>query len=80
MIEYSGYEYHCAANDSFDSVALEVYGNEKYASDLMNANPDYCGMTVFNGGEVLQLPALDAPEGDDSEESAMAGTIAPWRV
>lgn len=77
MVEMSGYEYHCAANDSFDSVALEVYGDEKYAADLMNANPEYCGMTVFNGGEVLLIPTLDVPE---DEEDAMANTIAPWKA
>lgn len=82
MIEYSGLEYHCAANDSFDSVALEIYGDESYAPDLMNANPAYCGMTVFNGGEILQLPVLEVPEDDneDEDEAAMATTIAPWKV
>ncbi len=77
MIQYTGYEYHCAANDSFDGVALEIYGDEAYAADLMNANPEYCGMTVFNGGEVLQLPELDVPEDD---EAAMANTVAPWKA
>jgi len=81
MIEYSGLEYHCAANDSFDSVALEIYGDESYAPDLMNANPRYCGLTVFDGGEVLQLPVLEVPEDDeDEEEAAMSTTIAPWKV
>lgn len=77
MVEMSGYEYHCAAGDSFDGVALEVYGDEKYAADLMNANPEYCGMTVFNGGEALLIPALDVPEED---EGVIANTIAPWKV
>ena len=77
MIAMSGYEYHCSANDSFDGVALMVYGDEKYAADIMNANPKYSGMTVFDGGEVLQLPALDVPEDD---EDAMANTIAPWKA
>lgn len=77
MIEYSGFEYTCAANESFDSVALVVYGDEKYAADLMNANPDYCGLFVFNGGEVLQLPLLDVPTND--RETALANTIAPWK-
>lgn len=83
MIEYSGLEYHCAANDSFDSVALMVYGDESYAPDLMNANPSYCGIAVFDGGEVLQLPVLEAPEEDEDEdenETAMSTTIAPWKV
>lgn len=78
MIAYSGYEYHVAANESFDSIALGIYGDEKYAPDLMNANPAYCGQTVFNGGETLLLPSLDVPERND--EAALANTIAPWRA
>lgn len=81
MIEYSGLEYHCAANDSFDGIALEIYGNEAYAADLMNANPKYCGIAVFDGGEVLQLPALAVPEATgDERESVMAKATAPWKV
>lgn len=81
MIEYSGLEYHCAANDSFDSVALEIYGNETYAPDVMNANPEYCGKPVFDGGEVLRLPVLEVPEAiGDEREAAMASTTAPWKI
>ena len=78
MIVYSGFEYHCSANESFDSIALDVYGDEKYASDLMNANPNYCGQTVFNGGETLLLPSLNIPKKND--ETALANTIAPWKT
>lgn len=78
VIQWSGYEYHCASGESFDSVAMGIYGDEKYAADLMNANPDECGKFVFFGGEVLQLPALDIPT--RSDEAALANTIAPWRM
>lgn len=78
MIVYSGFEYHCSANESFDSIALDVYGDEKYAPDLMNANPNYCGQTVFNGGETLLLPSLNIPKKND--ETALANTIAPWKT
>ena len=78
MIQYSGFQYRASANESFDSVALYVYGDEKYAADLMNANPAYCGQTVFNGGEILRLPSLDVPERND--EAAFANTIAPWKT
>jgi hypothetical protein len=78
MIEYSGQEYICAANESFDSIALLVYDDEKYAADIMNANPDYCGQTVFDGGEVLRLPVVVVPE--DNDETELANTIAPWKV
>lgn len=78
MIVYSGLGYRCAANESFDSVALKVYGHEKYAPDLMNANPEMCGKTVFDGGEFLLLPSIDIPT--RSRERALANTIAPWKV
>ena len=77
MTQLSGLIYRCAAKESFDSVALAIYGDEKYAAGLMDANPEYCGMTVFAGGEKLLLPVLDAP--DDDEEAAMANTVAPWK-
>ena len=78
MIRFSGLEYHCAAGESFDSVALMVYGHEKYAPDMMNANPDKCGLIYFDGGETLRLPVLDAPENNDEKE--LANTIAPWKT
>ncbi|MBR3740541.1 MAG: LysM domain-containing protein [Clostridia bacterium] len=74
----SGYIYHCAANESFDSVALNVYGHEKYAADIMDANPEYSGWTVFDGGEELRLPALNIPS--VTRESALVNTIAPWKT
>lgn len=78
MIQYSGYEYHAAANESFDSIALTIYGDEKYAAALMTANPEYCGQFAFGGGEILLLPTLEVPT--DSDEAALANTIAPWKT
>ena len=72
------YAYHCAANESFDSIALKMYGHEKYAEALMEANPAYCGVAVFDGGEILALPLIDIPR--NTTERAMANTIAPWKV
>ena len=74
----SGYIYHCAANESFDSVAQYVKEEEKYSADIMNANPEYCGIAVFDGGEELRLPVLDIQK--ISRESAMANTVAPWKT
>ena len=70
--------YHCAAGESFDSIALRLYGHEKYAEDLMQANPGYCGLAVFDGGETLALPPLSSPV--SNTERAMANTIAPWKL
>lgn len=65
----SGYVYTTSGGESFDSVALEVYGDEKYAADLIRANAEYWNTTAFSGGEVLRLPLeLETPE-----------TNAPWK-
>ena len=72
----SGYVYHCAAGESWDSVALEIYGAEKYAAELLRANPALCHMTVFEGGETLYLPVVEtAGEGED----VFTPANAPWK-
>ena len=73
----SGYTYQCSAGESFDSVALAVYDDEKYAAELMNANPDLVHLMVFEGGELLFLPVVEIPEDDD--ETEYAPSTAPWK-
>lgn len=70
----SGYLYHCSAGETFDGIALAVYGDEKYAAELMTANPGYVRMAVFVGGEVLALPVVEKPE-----NNAAAASTAPWK-
>ena len=74
-MDLSGYLYHCSAGETFDGIALLIYGDEKYASELMAANPDLVLVTVFTGGEVLALPVVEKPENDTEPAS---GT-APWK-
>ena len=74
---YSGNGYKCSAGETFDGIALLIYGDERYACDLMNANPWYATKIVFDGGELLALPIVEVPEQDDEEEYASA--IAPWK-
>ena len=70
----SGYEYNCSAGETWDSVARNVYGDEKYSADLLNANPEYVHMVVFGGGEVLRLPVVAVPD----ERDADLPENAPW--
>ncbi len=72
----SGYEYHCAAGESWDSVALEVYGNEKYAADLLRVNPGLCHKTIFTGGERVRLPVIEVAS-DGGQVYTPAN--APWK-
>lgn len=68
--------YLCTAGETFDSVALVVYGDEKYAAEIFCANPALCLIPVFSGGEILDLPAIEIP--DDEEEEYMPPS-APWK-
>lgn len=77
MVELSGYLYRCSAGETFDGVALNIYGREKYAADLMNANPGYARRLVFTGDEALSLPVVEATE-EDQESEYTPGT-APWK-
>ena len=71
----SGKAYICSAGETFDSVALAYFGDEKYAAELLCANPELCRVMVFGGGEKLRLPIIDIPAGGGQA----AAEAAPWR-
>lgn len=77
MVALSGFLYRCSAGETFDKVALNIYDHEKYAADLMNANPGYVRRAVFQGDEVLSLPVVEIPEGE--RENEYAPSTAPWK-
>lgn len=57
--------------DTFDALALEYYNDEKLASTIIQANPDYCDTLIFEAGVSLVIPdvyAVTYPE-----------TLPPWR-
>lgn len=74
----SGMLYQCVAGETFDSVALEIYGNEKYACELLTANPELCLVTMFSGGEFLSIPVVEIISDEDEEEETVLVT-APWK-
>ncbi len=73
----SGQGWKCSAGETFDSVALLVFGDEKYAAELLNANPSLCRVPVFTGGEILQLPDINI-QGEDQGNAYMPDR-APWK-
>ncbi len=75
----SGERHVCSAGETFDSIALAEYEDEKYAADLLNANPAYCRTLVFTGGEVLLLPVVEAQEDTDMDEDDYVPAVAPWK-
>ena len=76
MIGTSGYAYRCSAGETFDSVALAVYGDEKYACELMKANPELVTKSVFDGTELINLPVVETP---DEETQNYGAANAPWK-
>lgn len=75
-MELSGDIYLCSAGETFDNIAFDLYEDEKYAEELMCANPEHCGKLVFTGGETLYLPEIELPEPDEETERP---TIPPWK-
>ena len=73
----SGQLYQCSAGETFDSAALDIYGSEKYAAELLNANPALSGIPVFSGGELLELPVVEIQEETDDNEYVPSSP--PWK-
>lgn len=72
----SGYEYRCSGGETFDSIALDVYGDERYAADLMTANPSLAEKMFFLGGERLDIPLVAAGR---NEQTGRMIAAAPWK-
>ena len=74
----TGYKYLCSAGETFDSIALALFKDEKYACDLMNANPELVDKLVFTGMEKLKIPYIVIENAGD-EGVNYTGETAPWR-
>ena len=73
----SGTKFQCVAGETWDSVALVVYGNERYAAELLNANPQLCFIPMFNGGELLDMPVINVVP--SSKTMRYIPETAPWK-
>ena len=78
VMELSGYAYTCSAGETFDGVAAFLYDDEKYAAELLNANPEFADRLVFAGGESLYIPVIYIPDTAE-EETVTEPERAPWR-
>lgn len=77
----SGKKHICSAGETFDIIAKQEYLDEKYACELLNANPSLCHITLFTGGEVLELPVVNVPEyaNENMVEAEYMPATAPWK-
>lgn len=63
-------KYITKQGDTFDSIALEFYGEEKYSVFIMQLNPNYIGTLIFDYGIKLVIPEINIK--NDS-------TLPPWK-
>ena len=72
MLRVSAYiTYVTGEGDTFDELALDMYGDEKLAHYIIEYNPDYADVLVFEANVELALPIIEDPETPD--------TLPPWR-
>ena len=64
-------EYTAQGGDTFDSIALAAYNEERMASTIITANPDLCDVLIFEGGELVRIPIVETVNTPD--------TLPPWR-
>lgn len=68
----SGYiNYIANEGDTYDSISLSAYNDEKMAWNILQANPYLMDIVIFEGGERLIIPVLENAETPDS--------LPPWR-
>ena len=74
-MEMSGYKYTASAGESVDSIARTIYGDEKYAAELMCANPELALKIRMTGGEEWLLPVIVIPQAGQQDLPEKA----PWK-
>ena len=75
---HDGFSYTCAEGETFDSISLNLYGNERYACELLKANPALCRLMRFKGGEALTVPTVYIPDTGNALEN-LTHAVAPWK-
>lgn len=63
--------YTTIQGETWDNIALKVYGEERHADFLMENNYAFLDILVFSAGTILNTPAL--PKDRD-------GVLPPWRT
>ncbi len=65
-------KYITITGDTFDSIARKLYGDEKNAEELINANTDQITTVRFPANVELTIPEI-------SEKSSI-NNLPPWRL
>lgn len=62
--------YTAKQGDTWDMISYYAYGSEYHMAELILANSKYRDVIIFDGGEVLSIPALSVTD---------TSILAPWR-
>lgn len=62
--------YKTLQGDTFDSIALDFYDEEYYASEIIQHNPDLGHILIFEDGINLKIPILDIKNNE---------SLPPWK-
>lgn len=62
--------YTTVLGDTWDIISLKVYGNEKYAGTLLNANPNHISTYYFSSGVEIICPDIELDISDN---------LPPWK-
>ena len=63
--------YRTIQRDTFDAIAFRLWKNEHYMHMLMEANPEYMDVMLFEAGTVLKVPDFTPPP-------VIPGGLPPW--
>lgn len=68
----TGYRQHkTVEGETFDGMALEAYDDEMLSTLIIEANPDYADVLIFEAGIALRIPIVAEVKTPD--------TLPPWR-
>ena len=63
--------YTTREGDTFDALALSMYGEERLAHYIIEFNPDYADVIIFDANVKICLPVVENAETPE--------TLPPWR-
>lgn len=70
VLARQSFKYTTKQGDTFDSIALEFYGEEKYSVFIIQLNPNYIGTIIFDYGVKIIVPEINIKN---------ASTLPPWK-
>lgn len=56
--------------ETWDTISLDFYGTPYKVKELIDCNPQYSDVLIFDANVMLNIPILDDEQ---------AGTLAPWK-